>query len=72
MLLLFLRTFFHFLLVSSFAVEKSRAILIHGPLLHELFSFLVFYPIRAAQAAYGGSLARGLIGAIATWDPSCV
>ena len=36
------------------------------------FSFLVFCPIRAAQAAYGGSQARGLIGAIATWDPSCV
>ena len=35
-----LRTSLHFLLASSFAVEKSRAVRIHHPFLHNLFSFL--------------------------------
>ena len=42
-----------------------------------IYLFIVFCPFRAAPTAYGGSQARGLIGAVAatttaTPDPSCI
>ena len=59
-------------LVFSGSIPGTQPLLIDDRLLCSwqakkpfLFSFLVFCPFRAAPTAYGGSQARGLIGAIA-------
>ena len=55
------------MLVANDDIEFREALMAQSS--HELqflsFFFLSFCPVRAALAAYGGSQARGLVGAVA-------